>query len=418
MKNKKNIKSRILKISLALVFLFVSLYFYIPKSIKIIEGTKRYVNIVFPFKLDISDETLNVCNISLCNEEENHDYLIEGKSQGSVSVKAVIGFIPIKKVTVDVLPNTKLIPIGKTCGIRIFEDGVLVLKQGNIIGITGVKESPSKDLILEGDVIKSINGEIVENKSDLTTIVNNSKSKEVDIVLERDGQKINVKVKPEKEAISGEYKLGLWVRDSTQGIGTMTYYNPIRDTIGVLGHAIVDVDTGKIFDVRKGKLLKTDLTYVKKGTSGNPGEIIGMIYDGAENEYGNIIKNTTSGIIANINENIKSKINLKDAMPIALSSEVRLGKAYILSDVVSNKVNYYEIEIEEINKYGYGNSKGMTIKIIDNNLLNATGGIVQGMSGSPIIQEGKIIGAVTHVFVKDPSKGFGIFIESMLEEEV
>ncbi|OGO84426.1 MAG: SpoIVB peptidase [Clostridiales bacterium GWE2_32_10] len=239
--------------------------------------------------------------------------------------------------------------------------------------------------------------------------------KDVTLKINRKGNIIYEKITPILSN-EDEYKIGIWVRDSTQGIGTITYYNPSTGNYGALGHGIVDVDTSELMTVRTGKLLKSNISCIKKGERGTPGELMGIIIDTARTNFGSVIKNTGYGIFGKLNDRYKKSIQTPET-DIALKEEIKLGKAYIYSDVLGDGIEKYEIEIQSVNTLSYDISKGVIIKITDKRLLEATNGIVQGMSGSPIIQNGKIIGAVTHVFVNDPTKGYGIFIENMLKEE-
>ena len=315
--------------------------------------------------------------------------------------------IPVKNITVSVLPNSKLIPCGDSVGVRINTQGVMVLGLGSIIGEDGKEYEPSKNILKPGDMIIKVNNVNIDSKETLVQCIENNDK--LDIEIKRNNAMQNLSINCIKGE-DGKNKIGVWVRDSTQGIGTLTYINPETKAFGSLGHGVVDVDTKEIMEVKDGKIMKSNIVDREKGS---PGELVGNIKK--DEQIGTISNNTKVGIYGKVTDN--GFINSRKAIPIGLKDSVEIGKAYILCNIDAENIEEYEIEIESINKYNIDNSKSMVIKITDQRLLQKTNGIIQGMSGSPIIQNGKIIGAVTHVFVNDPSKGYGIFIENMLEAE-
>jgi stage IV sporulation protein B len=226
------------------------------------------------------------------------------------------------------------------------------------------------------------------------------------------GMAVGIKINTDGVVAFGTGLINNIARDSTQGIGTITYYNPLTDKFGALGHGILDANTKDLMAIKEGQLMPSKIQEVKKGKRGIPGELIGDIEEGSI--LGNIRLNTDHGIYGFLNE---ETLSMPKALPIAKRDEVNVGIAKIFSDVEGGNVKAYDVYIENINKNDTDNSKGMVVKITDERLLSKTNGIVQGMSGSPIIQNGKICGAITHVFVQDPTKGYGIFIESMLKQE-
>ncbi len=411
---KKFLKSLSILMLLTLT-LFTSLYLHLPRRINILEGTSHNLKLKLPFKISVLEETQNVINVKNA-ENKDENFIIEAKEKGSTNIQIALGFIPIKKVELDVIPNIKLMPVGRIVGLRIFSEGLMVLGSGYVMGEDGIAVEPSKKVLFSGDVILEVNNKTIKRKEDLISEIENSNGDEMTMKVKRNGILIDAEAIPIKSMEDGKYKLGLWVRDSTQGIGTVTYYNQESDHIGILGHGIMDVDTNRIIEVERGKVLKTTITSIKKGQKGKPGEIMGVIVDTPQSEYGEIQNNTEYGMFAVPNTRFLAQ-NEGTYLPIAMQNDVVLGKAYILSDILGDKVEKFEINIEEINKYEYNISKGMIIRITDKRLLEETNGIIQGMSGSPIIQNDKIIGAVTHVFVQDSTKGYGIFIENMIKQE-
>lgn len=298
----------------------------------------------------------------------------------------------------------EVIPSGECVGVKMYTDGLIVVNTSELKDKNGkIKDIAQEYGIRKGDIIKGINGKNATSSHDFASIVANSQGREIKLTLEREGQETEVKVKA-SETNDG-YKLGLWLRDSTAGLGTITFYTD--DSFAALGHGICDIDTGSIMPIHRGIIQNCTINSITKGNNGSPGAITGNI-DGSE--LGKITKNTEIGIFGKLNTPTNGK-----ALPVADKKEIKTGDAVILSDVDGNGVKEYSIEIKRIFP-PMSDTKDMIIKITDSTLIEKTGGIVQGMSGSPIIQNGKLIGAVTHVFVNDPTRGYGIFIENMLAE--
>jgi len=285
----------------------------------------------------------------------------------------------------------------------------LVLGTGNVKDENGVASRPADGIIKSGDIIFSCNGESVYKKEELIAAIAKSNGQKIKLLIKRNNEEMEVEINPVKNEM-GEIRTGIWVRDSTQGLGTVTYIDQSNMSYGALGHGVYDVDTKKIMPVDDGNLILSEITGIRKGTDGDPGEVSGKL--NKNNIIGSIDKNTDQGIFGSINMNGLNELQGK-AMEVGFMSEVKEGKAYILSDILGDGVEQFEINIESVNRFG-SSDKGMIIKVTDDKLLSVTGGIIQGMSGSPIIQNDKIIGAVTHVFVKDSTKGYGIFIENMI----
>ncbi len=306
------------------------------------------------------------------------------------------------------LPKT-LIPVGSTVGIKINTDGILVLGTGYINTVEGTLVIPAEDKVKVGDIIYEVNGQKVQTKDQLAEIT--CKSENVDFVLSRNNEIINVSIKAQKSIIDEKYKVGLWVRDTTQGIGTITFINPKTMEYYALGHGIIDIDTKELMKVKKGEVLACNITSISKGEEGLPGEIVGEIKVGEQ--IGNVTLNSANGIKGQITDVSRLDL-LKDELTVCNKKDIRLGEATILSSVDNGTVKEYKINILQIDTKSVGN-KNMVVEIVDEALLDKTSGIVQGMSGSPIIQDGKIVGAVTHVFVNNPKKGYGVFIENMIE---
>lgn len=331
-------------------------------------------------------------------------------NSGSIEVSLnLFGKIPVKKMTVDVISKTKVIPIGKAIGMKLYTDGVLVVGMSEIEGRKPYENSGIK----EGDTIIEINNEKIEDTKDLIDAVNESKGNIVEISYKRDEEIRTTSIKPIKTE-NDEYKLGLWVRDAAAGVGTMTFYEPTSGKFATLGHGINDIDTSDLIEISEGELVTTKILSIVKGEKGAPGEIRGSIENGIT--FGNIDKNTNFGVYGTITN--KSMLNVKNEseMEVALRNEIKIGKAQIMCELDNNKIETYDIEIQKLYMNNYENNKSMVIKITDERLLEKTGGIIQGMSGAPIIQNGKFVGSVTHVLINDPTVGYGVFADIMLQQ--
>ena len=324
-----------------------------------------------------------------------------------INSKALTTLHKEKRKDIEVYPG------GISIGVKINNKGALVVGYSDISTHEGLSESPGKVAGIElGDIIEEVNGENIETCSDLISKVKTCRNDEMTVKILRGNSEITKKVSLIKE--DNEYKIGLWVRDSTAGIGTLTFYDKDSKTFGALGHPITDGDTNVSFNIKSGTLLRSSVLSIKKGERGNPGEIKGLFIN--ENEsIGNIEKNTKSGIYGDGSSELINP-NFNKAMTVAYRDEIKEGHAQIITTVEDGGAKAYDIEILKLLPQDEPGSKSMIIKIVDPVLLEKTGGIVQGMSGSPIIQNGKIIGAVTHVLINKPDVGYGIYIEWMLQD--
>ncbi|MFA9463270.1 MAG: SpoIVB peptidase [Velocimicrobium sp.] len=332
---------------------------------------------------------------------------------GSYAMKLqLFGLFHLKNIALNVVDTQCVIPGGENIGIYVQTKGVMVLGDGTVTGIDGMKYDPAQNIIKTGDYITAINGVKVSDIEDMLAAVKENGNKKITLDLVRDKEKQAVSIMP-VETNNGEYKLGIWVRDDTQGVGTLTY-RTTNGEFGALGHGITDSDTGLIMEIDKGNIFEAEIIDIVKGAKGKPGELVGVIRSQETMRIGDVNQNTECGIFGTIKENNKI-LKEKEAISIGLKQEVKKGKASILCQL-DGKVEEYAIEIEKIKWNSTADSKGMILKITDTRLLDKTNGIIQGMSGSPILQNGKLIGAVTHVFIQDSTKGYGIFIENMLKK--
>ncbi len=309
------------------------------------------------------------------------------------------------------LSAESLIPIGHTTGIKMHADGIVVIGTNDIETSGGVVNPADSAGICEGDIITKINGEKICESYDFQNKILNSNSSAVILTVLRGGKEQDIKISPAQNK-NGDKKLGLWIRDSMAGIGTITFYDPKTKTFGALGHGICDTNSNVLIPLKQGSVMESTVRDVKRGESGTPGELEGEY--NCKEDYGVIFSNTNSGIFGTVLNDLDIFNNRE--LPVAKSSEIKAGPAVILSNIEGDNVSEYSIEILKIYPDSEKDTKNMLIKVTDKNLIAKTGGIVQGMSGSPIIQNGKLIGAVTHVLVNDPCKGYGIFIENMLKK--
>lgn len=319
----------------------------------------------------------------------------------------LMNLIPIKTIKIHQIEEMKVIPCGNPFGVKIFTKGAIVVGLSDVMTANGAENPAKLAGIQKGDIILSVNEREIKNNEDLSKIIEVCEGKEISLNIIRDNNKFNAVIRPAKSESDKAYKIGLWVRDSSAGIGTMTFYDPESNIFGGLGHGICDVDTGELLPLSHGSIVNASINGITKGVKGMPGELKGYFIEC--DAVGELTQNTYTGVYGYL----KSNPYEKEAITVAMKQQVRKGKAQILTTVYGVEPKLYEIDIQSINYNEDLPSKNMIVKIIDQELLNETGGIIQGMSGSPIIQNGMLVGAITHVFVNDPQKGYAIFAENM-----
>ncbi len=324
---------------------------------------------------------------------------------------SLFGAIPLKQIKVQVVEPTDIYVSGATVGVYMETQGVLIIDSGEITGEDGLRYEPARNLVQPGDYIVAMNQERVGNKRELIHRIQTCQGNSVELSLLRRGEEIQMAMDPIVDE-EGDYKLGIWVRDNTQGIGTLTYMDQ-EGNFGALGHGISDVDTGELMQIRNGDLYRAQVMGIHKGTKGSPGELSGLIRYDRSNIIGSIAKNGENGIYGKLDPACAQNLTLQP-MEVGYKQEMKLGPASILCSV-DGKVEEYQVEISNIDLNHPDTNKSFVLKVTDQRLLEKTGGIVQGMSGSPVLQNGKVVGAVTHVFVQDSTGGYGIFIENMLK---
>ena len=414
------VKTLILVLATLLIGYVASSTIYLlrfPSEIKMTENATHNLNFGLPLWGFFEGETASVAKINSQPITEDFGFrlntpvTVSTGTEGSAELALGLPGLPIRRIVLDVVPDIKLIPLGTAIGVRINTDGVMVLGTGSFLGTDGETHRPADNILKSGDLITEINGIQMKNKEMLSELIANSTG-DIVISLTRDGQEMTVKVTPQINITDNVRRIGVWVRDSTKGIGTLTYFDPASDTFGALGHGIIDVDTKKLMSVRDGTIMPSNVTSVQRGERGSPGELEGEV--NTSETLGLITSNTPIGVYGTLTRRARDKIADQQPIPIALRSHITEGPATILTTVSDNETREVDIVIESVNRNTSDETKGMVIRVTDKEFLKITGGIVQGMSGSPIIQNGRLAGAVTHVFVQDPTRGYGIFIESML----
>ena len=401
----------ILLVSLLTLGLYQPLrqFFLIPTHLVLFEGSHYNISTSLPVSAKNQDT----------NTELNvHDGAItfEASKPGTNEYLLDVAGLPVKKVDVQVLEDFKVIPGGQSIGVKLHTLGVLVVGHHLVSTMEGERSPGEIAKIQIGDIITKINGQTIKTMGDVTPFVQEAgqKGEPLELDIQRNQEKLQTTLLPLKDKGEGTYKLGLYIRDSAAGIGTMTFYHPNSQKYGALGHVISDMDTKKPIVVKDGQIVQSTVTSIEKGSNGDPGEKLARFSSNHE-IIGNINRNSPFGIFGKLHQQMDNGIANK-AIPISLSHEVKEGPAKILTVVEGSEVEEFNVEIISSIPQKFPAIKGLVIKVTDKELLKKTGGIVQGMSGSPIIQDGKLVGAVTHVFVNDPTSGYGVHIEWMLNE--
>lgn len=390
---------------LLVIYVYVCYISFLPSNYIIMQGENLKINTLFGTTL-VPKESNNLQTVQTVSNLNHTKVEQVGKIDFSLSL---FHLFKVKEVSVNVIPKTSVVPIGKAIGMKLYTDGVLVVGMSEIEG----KRPYENTGIQEGDRIIQINENDIRNTTELMKEVNDSKGNKINIKYIHEEETITTSMKPVKSGEDG-YKLGLWVRDAAAGVGTLTFYEPDTKMFATLGHGILDVDTSNLIKIANGELVTTNILNIQKGEKGKPGEIRGTIESGYT--LGRITKNTAFGVYGMLDEPSYLSISTKNAIEVATREEIKTGPAQIICELENGKVRYFNIEIQKTFIGNNEDNKSMLLKVTDKELLEKTGGIIQGMSGAPIVQEGKFIGAVTHVLVNDPSQGYGVFADIMLKQ--
>lgn len=399
---------------LILLLIYVTNITSIPTNIILFQGEKLTLNTVLGLNLQQKDNTnIDINNYKTVQTSSTIDNTSTAIGKVDFSLN-LFGRIPLKDVTVNVIPKTSVVPLGNTVGLKLYTSGVLVVGMSEIEGNDNNKYRPYENTgIEEGDMIISIDDNTITCTTDLLETVNKSNGKQLNVEYVRQGKSVETSITPVM-ATDNKYKLGLWVRDAAAGVGTVSFYEPSTKTFAALGHGILDVDTEQLLDIAKGDFVTTKILSITKGKKGSPGKIQGSIEN--QTTIGEVYKNTEFGVYGKLNNTNALNIDISKAMEVATRDEIETGPAKIICTLEDNKTKEYDIEIQKIYKNNNENNKSMLVKVTDKELIEKTGGIIQGMSGSPIIQNNKVIGALTHVLVNDPEMGYGVFADLMIKQ--
>lgn len=382
---------------LLIIYIYVSFITLIPDNIILLKGENLQVRslpgIRFIYTASTSNNNINTNNAEITLFENIH----------------------LKNISITTMEDMEVVPVGKIIGLKLYTNGVLIVGMSEIEDKNNILNKPYENSdIEEGDTILKINEKEVENIDILKNIVNESKGENLELTLLRNGNVITTSIKP-IETNDNNYKLGLWVKDAATGVGTMTFYEPSSNSFAVLGHGITDSDTDSLINIDSGELVTSRIISVKKGEIDNPGEIKGTIVN--QQTIGSVTKNTQFGVYGVLNNFSELNIDTSKKVKVALRDEIKEGDAKILCALDnSNITKEYDIKIEKIYKDNEYNNKSMLIRVTDKELLNKTGGIIRGLSGAPIIQNEKFVGAITNVLVSNPKIGYAIFADLMIKQ--
>ena len=398
-------------------------YAALPNHLRLFEGEHKQLNLVMPVQAQATVDRPDILKVNGQSETSFRLSLqkpisLQSSQTGQAELKLkLFGGIPLKTLKVNVVPNLRVVPGGQTIGVKVKSSGILVVGHHLVHVGPERKISPGEEAgVRLGDMIMSMNGTRLKDVTKVADIVREAgeKKQAIELVIQRGDTEIKTKLKPAYDVEDKTWRLGLYIRDSAAGVGTLTFYAPDQGVYGALGHVITDMDTQTPITVGQGQIVQSNVTSISKSQNGEPGEKRAHFLKESR-VLGNIERNTPFGIFGKMTNQPEHSL-YKEPIPVAFSEEVQEGPAEMLTVVNGQQVERFKLEVVHVTKQTSPATKGMVIRITDPRLLQKTGGIVQGMSGSPIIQNGKLIGAVTHVFVNDPSSGYGCFIEWMLQD--
>jgi len=397
-------------------------YASFPDELRLFAGQHKELHLTMPVhaQVTVNPDIVNVNGVAEHSFRVNLNEPISLHSNRSGETQLqlkLFGKLPLKTVKVSVMPDLKVIPGGQTIGVKIKSAGIIVVGHHQVNAAENKKVSPGEDAKIQvGDLITHIDGKYINDVTKVADIVKKAgeQNKPLALKIRRNNEEIQTQITPVYDVVDKAYRVGLYIRDSAAGVGTLTFYAPDQGVYGALGHVITDMDTQTPITVGEGHIVHSNVTSIAKSQNGEPGEKRAIFFNESK-ILGSIEKNTSFGIFGKMYSAPDHSL-AKEAIPVAFAEEVKEGPAQIYTVISGQKVEKFDIEVVHVSKQDFPATKGMVIKITDPKLLEKTGGIVQGMSGSPIIQNGKMIGAVTHVFVNDPTSGYGCFIEWMLQD--
>ncbi|MEX2462020.1 MAG: SpoIVB peptidase [Paenibacillaceae bacterium] len=394
-----------------------------PNQLRLFSGQGKELKLSMPVNAMVTVADPNIVRVNGHSQQSfrvnlNEPIKLQTGKSGVTELKLkLFGKIPLKTVKVNVMPDLKVVPGGQTIGVKLKSAGIMIVGHHLVSVAENRKISPGEEAKIQvGDLIMSINGTLLNDVSKVSDIVTQAgkAKKPLELVVQRNNLKMNITLHPVFDIMDKTYRIGLYIRDSAAGIGTLTFYAPDQQVYGALGHVITDMDTQNPIVVGGGEIVHSNVTSIAKSHHGEPGEKRAEFFKNGK-VLGNIEKNTAFGIFGKMRELPEHSFG-QEPISVAFAEDVVEGSAQIYTVLEGQKVEKFNVVISHVTRQDFPSTKGMIIKITDPRLLEKTGGIVQGMSGSPIIQKGKIIGAVTHVFVNDPTSGYGCFIEWMLQD--
>lgn len=391
----KMFKKIVILLSLIIIYMYVANITLIPNQIVLLENEKYEIKKMWGVE---TIETMSTAN----------------DSGNSVNVEVNLFGNKIKNVTINTIENAEVVPIGKIIGLKLYTNGVLIVGMSQIENMKNELVSPfAESDIKEGDTIVKVNETEIENIDNLKEVVNSSNGENILLTIIRDGVIVTSNITPVQTELD-EYKLGLWVKDAATGVGTITYYEKNTGNFAALGHGIIDADTDRLIDIEAGEVVTSEIVAITKAELNNPGEIRGTIIN--QNTIGKVEKNTNFGIYGKLDNLASLNVDTSDAVSVALRDEIKVGNAKVLCSLDGKTSQEYDIKIEKIYAQNNYDNKSMLIRVIDKRLIEKTGGIIRGLSGSPIIQNGKFVGAITNVLVSNPEVGYAIFGDMMIKE--
>ena len=414
MKIKKKILISTIISILLIALIYVSDITNIPDSIILFKEEELNINTIFGISvkaLDTSNTDIDTAQSGEIIQASSGSY---ANKEESINIVINLFGIKVKEVSVNVIDDVEVVPLGGLIGMKLYTNGVLVVGMSEIYGQNNQVYRPYENTgIKEGDTITKINDEYIVSTEDMTECINASQGKEIKITYIHNNKTLETNITP-IETDKNNYKVRLWVRDTAAGVGTATFYDKNTGKVAMLGHGILDVDTEELIDISDGKVTNTSVVSIIKGENGKTGRIQGIVE--GQKEIGTISKNTYYGVYGKLYNMNEIKGNTSKSVKIALRNEIQAGEATLMCALDNGQVKEYTVEIQKIYLNNNSNNKSMLLKVTDEELLEKTGGIIQGMSGSPIIQNGKLIGALTHVLVQNPTQGYAVFSDIMVKQ--
>jgi stage IV sporulation protein B len=396
-----------------------------PAQLRVIVGDQQQLSLDLPFNLYARCDREGVLGLNgtalgtgAMRVSLASPLVLETLGPGRATIEfRLFNLIPFKRVAVEVIPEIEVMPGGQSIGVLLQPDGVVVVGLSPVVDVSGRAHNPARDAgVLVGDLITQLNGQQVASEAEIAAVVEREgqAGRPVTLEIRRDGTVLRIEVHPVISRETGRYRLGILVRNMTAGVGTLTFYDPKTMVYTALGHVISDAASGQAANVRSGCIVQAFVSKIEPGKRGEPGEKMGSFVEG-RGVLGDIRSNGSTGIYGVLSLNPQGSL-FAEPVAIALAKDVHIGAAEIITVLEGAVLERFKVEIRKVYNQVRPASKGLVIEVTDPRLLARTGGIVQGMSGSPILQDGKLVGAVTHVFVNDPTKGYGIFAEWMAAE--